>query len=174
MGNDRNVYAKDYLIQSAPQCPLCPCSWCSQQSNNNRRPYARDEPVREPADYARSGAPSVPYPRGGQRDTDYPYAPDFAPPQAQARPRFRSYGGGAPPSPADAYSAPRYAAAYPPERGANPEEFNPRSRRPQGGPVRGSGPFARALQMTSPFPWMRNWLSDQIRMRHRILGYDTL
>ncbi|GMT03484.1 hypothetical protein PENTCL1PPCAC_25658, partial [Pristionchus entomophagus] len=157
--------------RESPQCPLCPCAWCSRSAN--RHPYAsssRDEPVREPADYAHSGAPSATYPRGGgappARDADYPYAPDF-PPAPMARPRrFRSYGGGAS-SADDAYSAQRYS-----ERGANPEGFNPRARMPQGGPVRGSGPFARALQMTSPFPWMRNWLSDQIRMRHRILGYE--
>ncbi|GMR33006.1 hypothetical protein PMAYCL1PPCAC_03201, partial [Pristionchus mayeri] len=157
--------------RESPKCPLCPCAWCARSSN--RDPYASssfsrgDESVRDPADYSRSGAPSAPYPRGGgaTRDIDYPYAPDYQHPSAVTRPRFRSYGNGATPLQDSFNAALRYA-------GGDPDGFNPRARMPQGGPVRGSGPFARALQMTSPFPWMRSWLSEQIRRRHRILGYE--
>ncbi|KAF8382025.1 hypothetical protein PRIPAC_71167 [Pristionchus pacificus] len=152
--------------RESSQCPLCPCNWCARPSaNRDRHSSSYREKQREPADYARSGAPSVQYPRGGEggeappRDADYPYADE-------RRPRFRSYATARPP--------PRHGGSpYPAQPERDPEGFNPRVRMPQGGPVRGSGPFARALQMSSPFPWMRNWLSDQMRLRHRILGYDA-
>lgn len=45
---------------------------------------------------------------------------------------------------------------------------HPMARVPQRGPVRGSGTFAQALRMMSPYPWLRSWRGAE-QSRHQIM-----
>ncbi|GMT34816.1 hypothetical protein PFISCL1PPCAC_28853, partial [Pristionchus fissidentatus] len=155
--NSRNREVRQY--------PMCPCAWCNSRSvDNNRTPHSPRDREPQHADYSRSGAHPDNYPRGSRGNSSpchSPHYPDYTSPD---RPRFRSYASAsAPQDRADAGT--RYGKPY--ELSARTDN----NQYPNGGPVRGSGPFARALQMSSPLSWMRTWLTDQVRMRNGMLGY---
>ncbi|KAF8356286.1 hypothetical protein PRIPAC_97909 [Pristionchus pacificus] len=87
--------------------------------------------------------------------------------QASApRRRFNPFPGYAPPPPSPPSAGVPYRATTTPLLERDPaSNFNPLARLQKGGPMRGTGTFARALQMKSPISWIRNWQTGSSRPR---------